>query len=157
MMKCWLIWHITIQHNMMYVLLDEFGWPFIQLIHNKCCQKRYAIFLFYDIDIKSWLIYNYSVLSLDRMACGYAYYAISFGVEQLSGSIYLNMFLLSIVEIPATLLTWWLNNWYIYIFSFVNHTIKSKYHLNFTFCFGLQTDKYIITCIVFGVNYEFQR
>lgn len=44
------------------------------------------------------------------MACGYAYYAISFGVEQLSGSIYLNMFLLSIVEIPATLLTWWLNN-----------------------------------------------
>lgn len=111
---------------MMFVLLDEFGWPFIQLIHNKCCQKRYAIFLLYDIDIKSWLIYNYSVLSLDRMACGYAYYAISFGVEQLSGSIYLNMFLLSIVEIPATLLTWWLNNWYLYILSFFKLIILLK-------------------------------
>lgn len=76
--------------------------------------------------LKRWLIYNYSVLSLDRMACGYAYYAISFGVEQLSGSIYLNMFLLSIVEIPATLLTWWLNNWYTYILSFFKLIILLK-------------------------------
>ena len=54
---------------------------------------------------------QHSPLSFYRLACGYGYYAISFGVEQLSGSLYLNMFLLSIVEIPALLLTWYMNNW----------------------------------------------
>ncbi|XP_062619785.1 solute carrier family 22 member 4-like [Saccostrea cucullata] len=56
------------------------------------------------------LLKNSFLLWTSWVACGYAYYAISFGVEQLSGSLYLNMFLLSVVEIPATLITWFLNN-----------------------------------------------
>lgn len=46
-----------------------------------------------------------------RLASGYSYYAISFGVEELSGDLYLNMFLLSAVEIPAQAVTWFFNNW----------------------------------------------
>ncbi|XP_061184984.1 solute carrier family 22 member 4-like [Saccostrea echinata] len=44
------------------------------------------------------------------LASGYSYYAISFGVEELSGDLYLNMFLLSAVEIPAQAVTWFFNN-----------------------------------------------
>ncbi|KAJ8300868.1 hypothetical protein KUTeg_022387 [Tegillarca granosa] len=38
-------------------------------------------------------------------SCGYVYYAISFGVQKLSGSLYLNLFLLSAVEIPGNAVT----------------------------------------------------
>ena len=48
-----------------------------------------------------------------RFASGYGYYAISFGVDSLSGDLYLNMFLLSIVEIPAQVFSWFLNNKYV--------------------------------------------
>ncbi|XP_062570126.1 solute carrier family 22 member 4-like [Saccostrea cucullata] len=44
------------------------------------------------------------------LSCGYSYYAITFAVDQLSGSLYLNMFLLSLVEIPGTLSSWYFNN-----------------------------------------------
>lgn len=64
-------------------------------------------------------------LLFNRLACGYGYYAISFGVEQLSGSLYLNMFLLSIVEIPALLLTWYMNNWYVYVNGNIMYTLTS--------------------------------
>ncbi|KAJ8313012.1 LOW QUALITY PROTEIN: hypothetical protein KUTeg_010385 [Tegillarca granosa] len=40
----------------------------------------------------------------------YTFYAISFGVQQMSGSIYLNIFLLSMVELPSNLLTYYLSN-----------------------------------------------
>ncbi|KAK3095487.1 hypothetical protein FSP39_015271 [Pinctada imbricata] len=44
------------------------------------------------------------------LSCGYGYYAISYGVEQLSGNLYLNMFLLSVVDIPALIATMFFNN-----------------------------------------------
>ncbi|KAK3105862.1 hypothetical protein FSP39_007255 [Pinctada imbricata] len=44
------------------------------------------------------------------MTCAYVYYAISFNVQKLSGNIYLNMSLLSIVEMPANAVTICLNN-----------------------------------------------
>ena len=59
-------------------------------------------------------ITHYFMFSLKRITFGYGYYAIAFGVQQLSGSLYLNMFLLSIVEIPAQMLTYFLNNWYVW-------------------------------------------
>lgn len=43
-------------------------------------------------------------------SCGYAYYAISYSVDQLSGDLYLNMFLLSVIDIPALMSIWYLSN-----------------------------------------------
>ncbi|XP_060063907.1 solute carrier family 22 member 6-A-like [Ylistrum balloti] len=50
------------------------------------------------------------LLGLAWMSCGYGYYAISFGVQSLSGSLYLNMFLLSVVEIPTQVSSYYLTN-----------------------------------------------
>lgn len=50
------------------------------------------------------------LLGFAWMSCGYGYYAISFGVQNLSGSLYLNMFLLSVVEIPAQVSSYYLTN-----------------------------------------------
>ncbi|KAJ8313016.1 hypothetical protein KUTeg_010389 [Tegillarca granosa] len=41
---------------------------------------------------------------------GYTFYAISFGVQKMSGSIYLNIFLLSMVDLPSNLLTYYTCN-----------------------------------------------
>ena len=56
--------------------------------------------------------YSGEVLTVCRFSCGLVYYILSFGVEQLSGNLYLNMFLLSVVEIPGMLVTTILNNRY---------------------------------------------
>ncbi|XP_063443225.1 solute carrier family 22 member 21-like [Mytilus trossulus] len=50
------------------------------------------------------------LLAVSWISFGYGYYAIAFGVQQLSGSLYLNMFLLSIVEVPSQVITYFLNN-----------------------------------------------
>ncbi|OWF39254.1 solute carrier family 22 member 6-A-like [Mizuhopecten yessoensis] len=50
------------------------------------------------------------LLGIAWMSCGYGFYAISFGVQSLSGSLYLNMFLLSVVEIPAQASSFYLTN-----------------------------------------------
>ncbi|KAK7090345.1 hypothetical protein V1264_010154 [Littorina saxatilis] len=55
--------------------------------------------------IRVTLCFNFTWFS-----CGLVYYVLSFGAEQLSGSLYLNVFLLTVVEIPAMLLTTVLNN-----------------------------------------------
>ncbi|XP_069105033.1 organic anion transporter 3-like [Argopecten irradians] len=44
------------------------------------------------------------------LACGYGYYGVSFEVKGLTGNLYLNMALLSIVEIPTVLATYTLTN-----------------------------------------------
>lgn len=43
----------------------------------------------------------------------YNYYGISFGVDKLSGSLYLNMFILSVLEIPGAFLSWFFMNKYV--------------------------------------------
>ena len=45
-----------------------------------------------------------------RIAMAYAYYGISFGVDKLSGSLYLNMFILSMLEIPGSFIAWYFMN-----------------------------------------------
>lgn len=43
----------------------------------------------------------------------YNYYGISFGVDKLSGSLYLNMFILSVLEFPGAFLSWFFMNKYV--------------------------------------------
>ncbi|OWF39981.1 solute carrier family 22 member 21-like [Mizuhopecten yessoensis] len=50
------------------------------------------------------------LLGVGWLSCGYGYYAISFGVQSLSGNLYYNMFLLSVVEVPAQMSTYYLAN-----------------------------------------------
>lgn len=45
-------------------------------------------------------------------AASYGYYGITFGVKSLSGDLYLNMFLINVVETPAMLLTAFLVSWF---------------------------------------------
>lgn len=51
------------------------------------------------------------LISICWMSGGYGYYAISFGVQKLSGDLYLNMTLLSLVEIPTLCTIIYLVNW----------------------------------------------
>lgn len=53
---------------------------------------------------------SFWLLLIGRFSCGYAYYAISYSVDQLSGDLYLNMFLLSVIDIPALVSIWYLSN-----------------------------------------------
>lgn len=69
--------------------------------------KKYSIL---DIFRHKSLMKHSFLLWFIWLASGYSYYAISFGVEELSGDLYLNMFLLSAVEIPAQVVTWFFNN-----------------------------------------------
>ncbi|KAK3093609.1 hypothetical protein FSP39_018059 [Pinctada imbricata] len=50
------------------------------------------------------------LLTVAWMTCGFGFYAILYGVDQLTGDIYINLFLLSVVEIPANLSLWGLQN-----------------------------------------------
>ncbi|XP_053393558.1 organic cation transporter protein-like isoform X2 [Mercenaria mercenaria] len=45
-------------------------------------------------------------------AASYGYYGITFGVKSLSGDLYLNMFLINVVETPVMVLTAFLVNWF---------------------------------------------
>ena len=42
--------------------------------------------------------------------CGFSYYAISFGVGNLFGNLYMNIFLLAVIEFPILITTFFLNN-----------------------------------------------
>jgi len=45
-----------------------------------------------------------------RISCGYGYYAISFGVQQLSGNLYINLILINAMDIIA-IVVWYFTNW----------------------------------------------
>ena len=45
-----------------------------------------------------------------RFALGVIGYGVMFGIQRLSGDIYLNMFLFAMVTIPAKVVTVWLTN-----------------------------------------------
>ncbi|XP_061184985.1 organic anion transporter 3-like [Saccostrea echinata] len=70
-------------------------------------KKSYSIL---DIFRDSKLTKHSFLLWFIWLSSGYSYYAISFGVEELSGDLYLNIILLSTVEIPAQAVTWYFNN-----------------------------------------------
>lgn len=59
----------------------------------------------------SWFLFRTTVLLAIGWFCSsYVYYAISFGVENLSGDIYFNFFIIQVIDIPAMLLTYYLVN-----------------------------------------------
>ncbi|XP_033761809.1 solute carrier family 22 member 21-like [Pecten maximus] len=69
--------------------------------------KKYSI---RDI-LASKRLRNYTLLlGVGWLSCGYAYYAISFGVQSLSGNLFYNMFLITVVEVPAQMSTYFLSN-----------------------------------------------
>ena len=53
------------------------------------------------------LIINIIIL-LPRFSCAIVYYGMTFGAQGLSGNLYLNIFLLTIVEVPSFASTFWL-------------------------------------------------
>ncbi|XP_060594867.1 organic cation/carnitine transporter 2-like isoform X2 [Ruditapes philippinarum] len=50
------------------------------------------------------------LLSINWFALGLVFYGISFGIQALAGNIYLNLFLFSVVSIPAKIITVYLTN-----------------------------------------------
>ncbi|XP_062616417.1 solute carrier family 22 member 4-like, partial [Saccostrea cucullata] len=79
----------------------------IQKETEEVVKKSYSIL---DIFRDTTLTKHSFLLWFIWLSTGYSYFAISFGVEELSGDLYLNIILLSLVEIPAQLATWYLNN-----------------------------------------------
>ncbi|OWF39251.1 organic cation transporter protein-like [Mizuhopecten yessoensis] len=70
-------------------------------------EKKYTI---KDLVMDRTLLKHSLLLGVGWFSCGYGYYAISFGVQSLSGNLYLNMFLLSAVEVPAQMSNYFLTN-----------------------------------------------
>ncbi|XP_069105025.1 solute carrier family 22 member 21-like [Argopecten irradians] len=70
-------------------------------------EKKYTI---KDLVVDNTLLKTTFLLGVGWLSCGYGYYCISFGVQSLSGNLYLNMFLLSAVEVPAQVVTYFLSN-----------------------------------------------
>lgn len=40
-----------------------------------------------------------------RMSVGYSYYGLTFGISSLSGNLYLNMFIMNVIDAPVCLST----------------------------------------------------
>ncbi|XP_056008534.1 solute carrier family 22 member 4-like [Ostrea edulis] len=74
---------------------------------NKLKDRKYSVI---DIFREKYLLKRTVLLWFCWISCGFSYYGLAFGVGQLSGSLYINMFLLSAVEIPGTFSTWCLTN-----------------------------------------------
>ncbi|KAK3087933.1 hypothetical protein FSP39_012595 [Pinctada imbricata] len=77
---------------------------------KELAREKSRTYTLLDLFKSRFLMKNTLLMAFMWMTCAYVYYAISFNVQSLSGSIYLNMFLLSMVEIPANVLTMYLNN-----------------------------------------------
>ncbi|XP_060063863.1 solute carrier family 22 member 21-like [Ylistrum balloti] len=73
----------------------------------KTKEKKHTI---KDLLMDRTLFKRTCLLGVGWLSCGYGYYAISFGVQHLSGNLYLNMFLLSAVEIPTQILNYFFTN-----------------------------------------------
>ncbi|VDI81806.1 MFS transporter, OCT family, solute carrier family 22 (organic cation transporter), member 4/5 [Mytilus galloprovincialis] len=77
-----------------------------QATKQKSTEKRYTIL---DV-IKNRRLLRYNVLlSVGWLSCGYGYYAISFGVQQLSGNLYVNLILINAMDIIG-IVVWYLAN-----------------------------------------------
>ncbi|XP_069105094.1 solute carrier family 22 member 6-A-like [Argopecten irradians] len=63
-----------------------------------------------DIICSRKLLKQSLLLAVGWLTASYVYYAISFGVQNLSGDIYINIFLINIIDIPAQIITYYLAN-----------------------------------------------
>ena len=61
------------------------------------------------------VVVKFYFILLHRIALGLITYGISFGITRLSGSIYLNLFLFKLVQIPSKSIAIWLQNRYVYV------------------------------------------
>ncbi|XP_061184251.1 solute carrier family 22 member 15-like [Saccostrea echinata] len=78
-----------------------------------------------DICKHGYLLKRAVIVSFAWMAMAYTYYGISFGVDKLSGSLYINIFVLSFLEIPGAFLAWYFmkrigRRWAYMIFSLLS-------------------------------------
>ena len=48
----------------------------------------------------------------------YAYYGLTFGIQNMSGDLYINMFLMNVIEIPANFVTMYIVNRYVCFYSY---------------------------------------
>ncbi|VDI56472.1 MFS transporter, OCT family, solute carrier family 22 (organic cation transporter), member 4/5 [Mytilus galloprovincialis] len=101
-------------------------------------------YTYFDVLKNPDLLKKSILLAVGWISCGYTYYAISFGVQQLSGSLYLNMFLLSIVEVPSLLLAW-----------FFNHCIGRKWTTFMFFLFVAATGTTVGIVQIIATQYKF--
>ncbi|OWF41857.1 solute carrier family 22 member 6-A-like [Mizuhopecten yessoensis] len=63
-----------------------------------------------DILCSRKLLSRSLLLAVGWVTAAYVYYAISFGVQNLSGNIYINIFLINIIDIPAQIVTYYMAN-----------------------------------------------
>ncbi|KAJ8304741.1 hypothetical protein KUTeg_018324, partial [Tegillarca granosa] len=76
--------------------------PDLTKISEMSIEKAQKTYTLLDIVRYNYLLRN-TILHSFMLTCSYVYYAIGFGVKNLSGSLYLNIFLVSAVEIPGDL------------------------------------------------------
>lgn len=79
----------------------------VALEKSRTVDRKYTVL---DICRHGYLLKRAAVVSFAWIAMAYNYYGISFGVDKLSGSLYLNMFILSMLEIPGSFLAWFIMN-----------------------------------------------
>lgn len=79
----------------------------VALQKSHTVDRKYTVL---DICRHGYLLKRAAVVSFAWIAMAYNYYGISFGVDKLSGSLYLNMFILSVLEIPGAFLSWFFMN-----------------------------------------------
>ena len=78
----------------------------IEMLPNPIVHKKAIKY----VKTKLTTLYNYSIYPI-RVELGLAGYGIQFGIQKLSGSLYLNMFLIGIIGAPLSFLTIYLTNW----------------------------------------------
>ncbi|XP_034329452.2 solute carrier family 22 member 6-A [Magallana gigas] len=79
----------------------------VALQKSHTVDRKYTVL---DICRHGYLLKRAAVVSFAWIAMAYNYYGISFGVDKLSGSLYLNMFILSVLEFPGAFLSWFFMN-----------------------------------------------
>lgn len=77
---------------------------FVEFTHLEICRIYLVIKMFILLNSKAFFSFVCRIFSI------YTFYALSFGVQEMSGSIYLNIFLLNLIDLPGNLLTYVLSN-----------------------------------------------
>ncbi|XP_033761056.1 solute carrier family 22 member 6-like [Pecten maximus] len=82
----------------------------VEITRSEVKANQRRIYSIRDLFSSWFLIKTTVLLAISWFCSSYVYYAISFGVENLSGDIYFNFFLIQVIDIPAMVLTYILVN-----------------------------------------------